>query len=72
MIINIYASEKKLIRYCDEPGLTHVGRLDIPIPNPDGLKRQDRKVIIDVLFGNTEIQVEARDVISGKAVSAFF
>ena len=68
--LNIYASEKKLVRYCDEPGVTHVGRLVIPMPNPDGLKRADRKVIVDVLIGNTEIKVKARDVISGKALSA--
>ena len=72
ILINIYGSDKEVVRYCDDSGLVKVGELVVPLPNPDGRKAAERKVSITILFGNTEIQVEARYVIGGKSVSTVF
>lgn len=54
----------KDIQYVDEPNVRSMGSLHIEMPNKEG--GRNRKVETDIVFGGTEIHVEATDVTSGK------
>ena len=70
MSITLYASKKENIRHCDELGVCKIGSLTVPMANPEGKDIDDRKVAVSVMFASTEIQVEARDIVSNKKVNA--
>ena len=70
--IVIYGSDKEKVRYVDEPGVEKLGEITIRTPNPDGKNIEERKVLVDILFGKTEMQAEARYAITGKSLSAVF
>ena len=69
---HLYASEKEVVRYCDEPGVEEIGKFVLPLPNHDGIKRTGRKLITDHIFDSTMIHVEILDESSGMSVSAVF
>ena len=68
----LYVSDKEKVMYSNEPGVIKLGEIKIPIPNPEGKDRKERKFFVDVLFGRTEIQAEVRYEITGKSISAVF
>lgn len=70
MNIVLYASDNGNVRYCDEEGVIKVGCLVVPMPDAKGNK--NRKVAVDVQFGNTEFRVDGRDLTSGKIVNASY
>ena len=69
---HIYASDKEVVRYCDEPGVEKIGKFVLPLPNCDGIKRSERELINDYFFDSTMIYVETLDKSSGTSVSAVF
>ena len=56
----VYTSTSKDPKYVDEEGCRHVGSLDIDIPDTTG--GTDRQVLVNFMFGNTEIKVEGASV----------
>lgn len=52
------------VHYTDDPNVEAMGSLHIDMPILEG--GRDRKVETDIIFGGTEIHVEATDVTSGK------
>ena len=46
---DIYASEKEVVRYCDEAGVEKIGKFVLPLPNYD-VKHTERKLITDYFF----------------------
>lgn len=64
MHLAFYASENCQVRYTDERGVNLLGEMVVEMPETtDGL---NRRVDVTMYFGRTEIQVEARDITSGK------
>ena len=72
IVVTMYASDKEIVKYIDEPGVLKLGELTIPTPNPEGKNINERDIFVDVLFGKTEIQAELRYAITGKSISAVF
>jgi len=70
ILLNVYSSEKKNVKYCNEEGVDKVGTLLVDMPDTTGGK--DRKVKIEISFGKTYMQVEATDPNSGKVFNATF
>jgi hypothetical protein len=57
----LYATRKRHVRYIDEPGVEQIGEMELQMPG-QGL---DRRIIVTMQFGETEIKVEAHDLTSG-------
>jgi len=70
MIFDVYSSEKKNVKYCNEEGVDKVGRIEFEMPDTTGGKY--RRVKTEISFGKTYIQVEATDLNSGKVYNATF
>ena len=74
--IPIYsASSKKInIKYTTtqdgnpDPSVRKIGELRVDIPNPDNLPLKERRIELTMDFSNTEIQVRARYMVTGKEV----
>ena len=64
MPFTFYATKKLHPRYIDEQGITKIGILTIE--RTDTSSGLDWKVDVTMYFGRTEIQVEAKDVETGK------
>jgi molecular chaperone DnaK (HSP70) len=59
-----YGTKEKRVRYSDENSLEKIGQLTVEMPDTTG--GINRCVEVMMYFGKTEIQVEARDITSGK------
>lgn len=70
MNIILYASDEEDVQYCDEMGVAKIGFLVVPMPDVVGNK--NRKVAIDVSFGNTEFRIDGRDLTTNKHVNATY
>lgn len=70
MNIILYASDEENVQYCDEVGVAKIGFLVVPMSDVIGNK--NRKVSIDVSFGNTEFRIDGRDLTTGKHVNATY
>lgn len=68
MNIILYHTEKEEVHYCDEPEVSKLGFLVVPMTQREGNK--NRKVAIDVFFGDTEFFVHGRDLASNTSVKA--
>ncbi|XP_060594200.1 heat shock 70 kDa protein 12A-like isoform X2 [Ruditapes philippinarum] len=62
MVIDIYATQQLNPKYTDEPGCHKIGTIDVPVSG-SGL---GRKVMVKMIFGGTEIEVECTEVATGK------
>lgn len=72
-MITLYASEKENVEYITDPGCSKVGQLNVMVPDTieDG-ETQSRELILSLMFGETEITVEAVDCVSGQTARASF
>lgn len=65
---HFYQTEKPNPDYVDEPKIKEIGFMKIEFPTPS---KEIREISLLVYFGQTEIKVEARDILSGKEAKAF-
>lgn len=63
-VITLFASEKESVYFVSDPGCYKVGDLKLEMPDTTGGKR--RELIMSMVFGDTEISVEAVDMTSGQ------
>ena len=70
--ISIYSTPNLGIQYVKDENkkliVTEIGKLFIDVPNPDNLRRGQRKVDITLDFSGTEIQAKAHYRVTGKEV----
>ena len=64
--ITIYETDDLDPKYTDDPGVNKVGEMKIALPGYGG----DRKIECSMMFGSTEIEVEARDPRPGGDVAS--
>lgn len=68
-VITLFASENDTVHYVSDPGCFKVGELRLEMPDVSGGKRRELKM--SMIFGDTEISVEAIDITSGRTARAF-
>ena len=66
-IITLYASEKEFVRFVTDPGVRKVAQLKLEMPQ---LQSRCRELHMSMVFGNTEVTVEAVDITSGQTAAA--
>ncbi|XP_060064403.1 heat shock 70 kDa protein 12A-like [Ylistrum balloti] len=66
----VYNSIHKNPKYVTDAGCTKIGHLTITMP--DTSKGLDRSVMVQMTFGNTELEVDATDKYTGEKVTAAF
>ena len=67
-VITLFASEKESVYFVSDPGCYRVGELRLDMPDTTGGKSRELKM--SMIFGDTEITVEAVDMTSGQTASA--
>lgn len=67
-VITLFASEKESVYYVSDPGCYRVGELRLEMPDTTGGK--SRELTMSMMFGDTEISVEAVDMTSGQTARA--
>ncbi len=67
-VITLFASEKESVYFVSDPGCYRVGELRLDMPDTTGGKR--RELRMSMIFGDTEISVEAVDMTSGQTARA--
>ena len=67
-IISIFCSDKEHVRYTTDPGVRRCGELHLDMPDTRGGK--DRELQMSMMFGDTEIKVEAMDLTSQRKAHA--
>lgn len=63
-VITLFASEKESVYFVSDPGCYKVGELKLEMPDTTGGK--SRELRMSMVFGDTEISVEAMDMTSGQ------
>lgn len=67
-IITLFASERDTVYYVTDPGCYKIGELKLEMPDTTGGK--SRELRMSMIFGDTEITVEAVDMTSGQSAHA--
>ena len=67
-VITVFASEKEFVHFVTDPGVSKVGEVRLEMPDTSGGKR--RELQMSMIFGDTEISVEAVDCTSGQTATA--
>jgi len=67
-VVTLFASEKDTVYYVSDQGCYKVGELRLEMPDISGGKRRELKM--SMMFGDTEISVQAVDVTSGRTAYA--
>ena len=67
-VISLFASEKEFVRFVTDPGVSRVAELRLEMPDTTGGKC--RELRMSMIFGDTEIHVEAIDCTSGQIATA--
>lgn len=70
LIFDIYTSPNENPEYVTDPGCINVGQLEVEVPDLSGGK--ERGVWVQMIFGGTEIVVEAKEEKTGKISKASF
>ncbi|XP_060565808.1 heat shock 70 kDa protein 12A-like [Ruditapes philippinarum] len=70
LIFDIYTAPDEDPKYVTDTGCINVGQLEVEVPDLSGGK--ERGVWVQMIFGGTEIVVEAKDEKSGKVTKATF
>ena len=74
MNICIYSSFEKGVKYIStpdgnpNPAIRKIGELNVDMPNPNNLPREERQVELSMDFSHTEIQIRARYLVTGEEV----
>lgn len=70
--LRLLSSDKKAIQFPidddGKPTVTDIGTIDIAVPNPNNLPREECKVEVTMDFSGTEIQAKAKYVINNSEV----
>ena len=66
--ITVYASEKGSVQYVTDPGCEKVGEMRLEMPS--SAEGRCKEIRMTMMFGDTEISVEAVDATSGQTTSA--
>ena len=69
-VITICASENEFVRYVTDPGVKKVGELNLLMPGSTA-KGHPRELKLTMMFGNTEITIQATDQSSGQTAKVF-
>lgn len=67
-VIGVYCSEKEHVRFTTDPGVRRCGELYLEMPDTTGGK--SRELQATMMFGDTEVKVEAVDLTSGRTAKA--
>ena len=67
---DIYTSDKEKPKYTDEPGSNKLGKLTVEYQDQE--KGLDRPVAVKMMYGQTELGVEAIEKKTGQKVNAYF
>ena len=67
--ISLFASEKEFVHFVTDCGVSKVGELKVEMPDISGGKSRELRLIM--MYGDTEISVEAIDCTSGQVAQAF-
>ena len=67
---DIFTSSAEKPRYTDDPGCNKLGKLTVEYQDPD--KGYDRPVAVKMMYGQTELGVEAIEKKTGQKVNAHF
>lgn len=67
-IITLFASENDTVYYVSDPGCYKIGELKLEMPDISGGKKRELKM--SMIFGDTEISVEAVDMTSRRSAYA--
>ncbi|XP_045205238.2 heat shock 70 kDa protein 12A-like isoform X2 [Mercenaria mercenaria] len=70
LIFDIYTSTEENPMYVTDAGCVNVGQLEVEVPDLSGGK--ERGVWVQMIFGGTEIVVEAKDEKTGKITKSSF
>lgn len=68
MMLNIYASTKKNPVFVDEEGAEHLGQVIVKLPDKD----EKIRVEVNMMFGETELAVEAVELSTNTKYTSFF
>ena len=68
--LNVFTSEDKNPTYID--GCTKLGSLSVDLTDPEIVRYKDKKILVKMIYGGTELGVEAKVVKTGKVVDAKF
>ncbi|XP_052280102.1 heat shock 70 kDa protein 12A-like [Dreissena polymorpha] len=68
MLLNIFASPKKTPQFVDEPEVELLGQVVVQLPDRDELI----KVEVKMIFGETELHVEAQEMSTNNKYTSFF
>ena len=69
--ISLFASENETVHFVTDPGCTKVGELRLDVTNSSNIVGETyRELRVSMMFGNTEISVEAVDCASGQIAKA--
>lgn len=69
-VITICASENECVEYITDQGVKKVCELKLPMPG-NAAKGQPRELKLTMMFGNTEITIQATDRASGETAKVF-
>jgi hypothetical protein len=70
LVFDVYTSTDAEPLFVTDVGCTYVGQLEVDVPNLSGGK--DRVVFVQMIFGGTEVVVEAREEKTNKLTKAKF
>ncbi|XP_060574349.1 heat shock 70 kDa protein 12A-like [Ruditapes philippinarum] len=70
LVFDVYTSTDEEPLYVTDVGCTYVGQLEVDVPDLSGGK--DRGVFVQIIFGGTEVVVEAREEKTNKLTKAKF
>lgn len=68
--LNVFTSEEKTPTYID--GCTKLGGLNVDLTDPKIVTYEDKEILVKMIYGGTELGVEAKVVKTGKVVDAKF
>lgn len=70
MRLAVYVSEDRKPQFISDPSCTYLGELTVDLP--DEAEKKERNVGVKLIFGGTELSVEARVVKTGEVTTAAF
>ena len=68
--LNVFTSEEKSPKYTDD--CTKLGSLGVDLTDPEIITYKDKEILVKMIYGGTELGVEAKVVKTGKVVDAKF
>ncbi len=68
--ITLFASDKEFVRFVTDRGVSKVAELKLEMPDLTGTGGRGRELRMSMMFGDTEISVEAIDCTSGQIARA--